>query len=207
MSVGGFVYAQTMTSTPTALRRIESPIGRIEIVGDGEAVIALSIERDGTLPHDDDAERPDAVVDRAAAQLAEYFAGHRRDFDIPVHLVGTAFQLSVWEQLVDLEWGEVVSYGDLGRGTGRATAGRAVGGAVGANPVPIIVPCHRVLGSDGMITGYSGGDGIPTKSWLLAHEGIAHRVPKGHERVAMFDLEAGSAESDAEGADAQPGAA
>jgi methylated-DNA-[protein]-cysteine S-methyltransferase len=189
------------------LRRLDTPIGRIEIVGDGAAVIALSIERDGMLPHDDLPELGDAVLDRAVGQLAEYFAGSRHDFDVPVNLVGTAFQLSVWEQLVDLEWGEVVSYGDLGRGTGRPTAGRAVGGAVGANPVPIIVPCHRVLGSDGTITGYSGGDGIPTKSWLLAHEGIAHRVPKGYEPVALFDLEAGQAEQLAESALAKSGAA
>ncbi|GHF07237.1 methylated-DNA--[protein]-cysteine S-methyltransferase [Pseudolysinimonas yzui] len=196
-----------MTTTPAALRRIDSPLGRIEIVGDGSAVIALSIERDGSLPHDDLPEAPDAVLDRAAAQLAEYFAGRRRDFDVPVSLAGTAFQKAVWEQLVDLEWGEVVSYGDLGRGTGRATAGRAVGGAVGANPVPIIVPCHRVLGSDGMITGYSGGEGIPTKSWLLAHEGIAHRVPRSHEPVSLFDLEAGDAEAAADGFAQRSGAA
>ena len=191
------------TTPPAALRRIDSPIGRIEIVGDGAAVISLSIERDGMLPHDEVAEAPDAVLDRAVAQLEEYFAGHRRVFDVPVNLAGTAFQLSVWEQLVDLEWGEVVSYGELGRSTGRETAGRAVGGAVGANPVPIIVPCHRVLGSDGTITGYSGGEGIPTKSWLLAHEGIAHRVPKGTPpfrgaAVSLFDLEAGDAETRAE---------
>ena len=194
------------TTPPAALRRIDSPIGRIEIVGDGAAVTALSIERDGSLPHDELPEVADAVLDRAVAQLEEYFAGHRRDFDVPVNLAGTAFQLSVWEQLVDLEWGEVVSYGDLGRSTGRATAGRAVGGAVGANPIPIIVPCHRVLGSDGTITGYSGGEGIPTKSWLLAHEGIAHRVPKGYEPVSLFDLEAGDAETQAESVP-QPGAA
>ena len=82
------------------------------------------------------------------------------------------------EQLIALDWGEVVSYGELGRATGRATAGRAVGGAVGANPVPIIVPCHRVLGGSGRITGYSGGEGVPTKAWLLAHEGIPHSVPR-----------------------------
>ena len=190
--------AMTSTPSPVALRRIDSPIGRIEIVGDGAAVVSLSIERDGMLPNDELPEASDAVLDRAVAQLDEYFAGHRRDFDVPVNLAGTAFQLAVWEQLVDLGWGEVVSYGDLGRGTGRATAGRAVGGAVGANPVPIIVPCHRVLGSDGTITGYSGGEGIPTKSWLLAHEGIAHRVPKGYDAVPLFDVEAGRAESEAE---------
>jgi methylated-DNA-[protein]-cysteine S-methyltransferase len=164
----------TTAEAPTHLRRLTSPIGRIEVVGNGEAIVALSIEKDGRLPWDEVPERSDAVLDRAVAQLEEYFAGHRRDFDVPVALSGTDFQLAVWEQLVDLEFGEVVSYGELGMATGRATAGRAVGGAVGANPVPIIVPCHRVLGSDGRITGYSGGEGIPTKSWLLDHEGIAH---------------------------------
>jgi len=167
----------TPDPTPIALRRVGSPIGRIEVVGNGTAIVSLAIERDGELPHDEFEERPDAVTDRAIVQLEEYFAGDRHDFDVPVELAGTAFQLAVWEQLVDLEWGEVVSYGDLGMAAGRGPAGRAVGGAVGANPVPIIVPCHRVLGSNGRITGYSGGEGIPTKSWLLAHEGIAHKNP------------------------------
>lgn len=162
---------------PVALRRLDSPIGRIEVVGDGAAIISLAIERHGMLPHDGLEELPDPVTDLAIAQLQEYFAGARHDFDVPVALAGTAFQLAVWEQLVQLEWGEVISYGELGHATGRTTAGRAVGGAVGANPVPIIVPCHRVLGSNGRITGYSGGEGIPTKSWLLDHEGIAHKNP------------------------------
>lgn len=167
----------TPLAEPVALRRMPSPIGRLEIVGDGASIVALAIERDGHLPWEHLDERGDALLDRAVAQLEEYFAGHRRDFDLPVSLAGTAFQLAVWERLVELEWGEVISYGELGRATGRATAGRAVGGAVGANPVPIIVPCHRVLASDGRITGYSGGEGVPTKSWLLAHEGIPHTVP------------------------------
>jgi methylated-DNA-[protein]-cysteine S-methyltransferase len=77
--------------------------------------------------------------------------------------------------LRQLPFGAAVSYADIGRAMGRPTAGRAVGGAVGANPIPIIVPCHRVLASDQRITGYSGGDGIPTKVWLLDHERIAHR--------------------------------
>lgn len=189
--------AMTAPSAPTALRRMPSPIGRIEVVGDGAAVVGLSIERDGMLPHDELPEAPDAIVDAAIAQLEQYFAGERRDFDVPVSLAGTHFQQAVWQQISGLGFGEIASYGDLGRGTGRATAGRAVGGAVGANPVPILVPCHRVLGSDGMITGYSGGEGIPTKSWLLAHEGIAHRVPRGTPEATLFDLEAGAAESGA----------
>lgn len=192
----------TILSPPAALRRMTSPIGRIEVVGDGAAIVSLSIERDGMLPYDDHPETPDAIVDAAVTQLTEYFAGGRHDFDLPVSLAGTTFQTAVWTQICELAWGEVASYGDLGRGTGRATAGRAVGGAVGANPVPIIVPCHRILGGDGMITGYSGGEGIPTKSWLLAHEGIAHRVPRGTPAfsggaVPMFDVEAGAAESGA----------
>lgn len=162
---------------PHSLRRLDSPLGRIELLGDGAAVTSLSIECRGALPHDELPESSDAVLDRAATQLAEYFAGTRHAFDVPVSLAGTEFQRAVWEQLVALEWGEVISYGELGQATGRATAGRAVGGAVGANPVPIIVPCHRVLAGSGKITGYSGGDGVPTKSWLLEHEGIPYSLP------------------------------
>ena len=194
----------TTAPASTHLRRFESPIGRIEVVGNGEAIVSLSIERDGMLPGDALPEQSDPVLDRAVEQLGEYFAGHRHDFDLPLSLVGTAFQLAVWEQLVALDFGEVVSYGELGMATGRPTAGRAVGGAVGANPIPIIVPCHRVLGSDGRITGYSGGAGIPTKSWLLEHEGIAHSVRRATAteqlELSVFEVEAEAAEADAESA-------
>ncbi len=167
-------YSRAMTtSTPDLhLVRVDSPIGRIELIGDGSAVTSLTIERGGSLPHDGEPESSDPVLLRAAAQLTEYFAGDRTDFDVPVRVVGTDFQRAVWERLDALAFGEVISYGELGRATGRPTAGRAVGGAVGANPVPIIVPCHRVLASNRRITGYSAGEGVPTKLWLLAHEGI-----------------------------------
>jgi methylated-DNA-[protein]-cysteine S-methyltransferase len=171
----------TITPTPPVaaptlpLRRIDSPIGRIEIVGNGSAVVALSIEGHGELPHDGYDELSDPVLDRAADQLTEYFAGTRTTFDVPITLHGTEFQRAVWARLRELEFGEVTSYGELGLSTGRATAGRAVGGAVGANPVPILVPCHRVLAANSRITGYSGGDGVPTKVWLLDHEGIGHK--------------------------------
>ena len=185
--VGGGRYSRTMTSRPASstappyLVRVASPIGRLELTSDGEAVTTLSIERAGSLPLEEFPENSAPVLELAKSQLAEYFAGTRHDFDVPVKLTGTEFQKAVWGELATLGWGEVASYGDVGVATGRATAGRAVGGAVGANPIPIIVPCHRILAGNGKITGYSGGNGIPTKAWLLDHEGIVHRtvVPAG----------------------------
>lgn len=158
--------------TNVYLIRLDSPIGRIELVADADAVIALSIERGGVLPHDDEPERSNPVLESARSQLLEYFAGRRTDFDIPVRLVGTPFQTAVWAELERLGWGEAISYGALAAAVGKPGSARAIGGAVGANPVPIIVGCHRVLASDGRITGYSGGNGIPTKLWLLGHERI-----------------------------------
>ena len=154
------------------LTRLDSPLGRIELVGDDDALTGVTIERDGALPHDGEPERSNAVLDDARSQLLEYFAGARTDFDVPVRLAGTAFQQAVWAELERLQWGEAISYGALATAVGKPGSARAIGGAVGANPVPIIVGCHRVLASDGRITGYSGGDGIPTKLWLLGHERI-----------------------------------
>jgi len=154
---------------------VESPLGRILLVGDDDAVTLLEIETATGFRAGEAPDAPNAVLELAAAQLREYFAGERREFDVPVRLTGTSFQRAIWAELDAIPFGEVRSYGELGRATGRATAGRAVGGAVGANPVPLIVPCHRVLASDRRITGYSAGLGVSTKVWLLDHEGIAHR--------------------------------
>ncbi|MGI9823258.1 methylated-DNA--[protein]-cysteine S-methyltransferase [Agromyces sp. Marseille-Q5079] len=158
--------------TERHLVRIDSPIGRIEIIADGSAITALSIEHDGTLLHDGEPEHSDAVLERAKTQLAEYFDGVRTEFDLPVHLEGTEFQRAVWERLRRLRHGDATSYGALAAAVGKPGSARAIGGAVGANPVPIIIGCHRVLASDGRITGYSGGEGVPTKLWLLGHEKI-----------------------------------
>jgi methylated-DNA-[protein]-cysteine S-methyltransferase len=174
------MFSRSPTQTaPAHLTRVDSPLGRIEITSDGAAITSLSIERHGDdgiarLPFDEVPENPSRLLDLAATQLGEYFAGTRQNFELPVAFHGTAFQESIWSQLVDIPFGEVMSYGELGLASGRASAGRAVGGAVGANPVPIIVPCHRVLAGNRRITGYSGGNGIPTKVWLLDHEGIEH---------------------------------
>jgi methylated-DNA-[protein]-cysteine S-methyltransferase len=160
------------TPIPLFLARTDSPIGRLELTSDGDAVTSLSIARDGHLPLEALPENPNAVLEEAVRQLGEYFAGSRTGFDVPLHLRGTDFQKSVWAVLARLPFGEFTSYGEIGLELGLLTAGRAVGGAVGANPAPLLIGCHRVLSSTGKVTGYSGGEGVPTKLWLLAHEGI-----------------------------------
>ncbi|WP_207229338.1 methylated-DNA--[protein]-cysteine S-methyltransferase [Ktedonosporobacter rubrisoli] len=111
-----------------------------------------------------------AALQQATDELRRYFAGERIQFNCPLDLHGTPFQLAVWHELCRIPYGETRSYGEIARAIGRPTASRAVGAANGANPVAIIVPCHRVIGSNGSLTGYGGG--LPTKSWLLALEGV-----------------------------------
>lgn len=114
------------------------------------------------------------LLNRVAAQLREYFAGTRTTFDLPLEPSGTDFQLSVWELLRKIPYGVTTSYGELARRLGDPKASRAVGAANGANPIPIIVPCHRVVGSKGELTGFGGG--LDRKRWLLEHEGALMRL-------------------------------
>lgn len=162
-------------TTFDSIIRTDSPLGRLELLAHRGKVVSIEIERRGRLRYQDEPEKSSPVLDKARKQLSEYFAGKRRSFQIPLSVEGTEFQRAVWDAVNGIPFGQVLSYGEVGHETGRPTAGRAVGGAVGANPIPIIIPCHRVLASDGRITGYSGGNGIETKAWLLDHEGIAHR--------------------------------
>jgi methylated-DNA-[protein]-cysteine S-methyltransferase len=106
----------------------------------------------------------------AEEQLREYFDGSRRTFDLPLDLRGTPFRLAVWQALLEIPFGRTVSYGDIARQIGKPTAVRAVGAANGANPIGLVVPCHRVVGSDGALTGYAGG--LAAKRTLLSHEGV-----------------------------------
>lgn len=169
--------AAAIAARATARRVIDSPIGRILLLGDGDHVTLLEIEgaHGFRSPEPSAPLGGDAVLDAAATQLDEYFHAGRQRFDVPVLLQGTAFQQQIWQQLRAIPFGETRTYGELGIASGRATAGRAVGGAVGANPVPLLIPCHRVLAGDRRITGYSAGAGVPTKVQLLDLEGIAHR--------------------------------
>jgi methylated-DNA-[protein]-cysteine S-methyltransferase len=169
-----------MTQTQHTFTTIESPLGRIELESNGRALTWLSIEGDehsehGALRHGGASGTSDPVLTQAINELGEYFGGQRHDFSVPVELSGTPFQQSVWAQLSGIGWGKHRSYADIAEAIGKPGAFRAVGGAVGANPVPLIVGCHRVLARDGRITGYSAGRGIATKQFLLALEGIQSR--------------------------------
>lgn len=164
-----------MTSVATTDTRtthtFPSPVGDITLWLEGNALARLTIHDGPAAAAATTPEHP--VLADIVAQLAEYFAGHRQSFDVPLALRGTTFQEDIWNTLVDIPYGHTRSYGELGARAGHPGSARAVGGAVGANPVPIIVPCHRVMGKDGAITGYSGGSGIPTKQWLLRMEQAA----------------------------------
>lgn len=115
-----------------------------------------------------DWQRDDSAFDDVRVQLDEYFAGDRREFDLPCSGVGTVFQQQVWAALVEIPYGETTSYGELAAAISSPSASRAVGLANGQNPISIIVPCHRVVGADGSLTGYGGG--LDAKRWLLSHE-------------------------------------
>jgi methylated-DNA-[protein]-cysteine S-methyltransferase len=152
---------------------IDSPLGQLFLHGDGHFLMGLFTPR-----HLDDPKggrRPDASWQQSDApftavreQLADYFAGKRQEFDVPLKLAGTPFQQRVWQELVRIPFGTTISYGQLAERVGTPTASRAVGQANGRNPVSIIVPCHRVIGANGKLTGYGGG--IDKKQWLLAWE-------------------------------------
>ncbi|PZS25530.1 MAG: cysteine methyltransferase [Pseudonocardiales bacterium] len=148
---------------------IDSPIGPLLAVRDEVGLAGLYLPNArhpvSVAP---EWERDDDAFDDVRAQLDEYFAGRRRDFDLPLHMIGTAFQQRVWTALLDIPYGETTSYGKTAAAIGAPTASRAVGLANGQNPIPIIVPCHRVVGANGSLTGYGGG--LEAKRWLLALE-------------------------------------
>ncbi len=151
---------------------LESPIGRLLLTSDATNLTGLYMESSRKALSTEDWKENGAVEPLAAArrQLEEYFAGTRRAFDLPLRLQGTDFQRRVWRELDEIPYGVTWSYGQLARRIGNPSASRAVGLANGRNPISILVPCHRVIGADGSLTGYGGG--LERKQWLLAHEGL-----------------------------------
>ena len=155
---------------------LETPIGELLLAGDEDALSLVSFPQ-GSMRRDpdDDWIYNEKPFTAARQQLSEYFAGERKDFDLPLRLNGTEFQLSVLEALQRIPYGETMSYANIAERIGRPKAVRAVGAANGRNPVPIIVPCHRVIGSQGDLTGFGGG--LDTKKALLRLEAEHSQFP------------------------------
>ena len=147
---------------------ISSPIGDLTLTEEEGALTGLYF---GRLSRPGEA-GPTALLEEAARQLREYFAGQRREFDLPLRLRGTAFQMQVWQVLQAIPYGEVRTYGEIARAIGKPKACRAVGMANHNNPISIIVPCHRVVGAGGSLTGYGGG--LENKRFLLELEKRNH---------------------------------
>jgi methylated-DNA-[protein]-cysteine S-methyltransferase len=159
---------------------LDSPVGPLVLVDVDGALAGLYMTGQKTLPVDV-GPRDDAALPAAREQLTGYFAGELRDFDLPLHEEGTDFQRRVWAALREVPYGTTCSYAELAAAVGSPTAVRAVGSANGRNRIGVVVPCHRVVGASGALTGYAGG--VANKAWLLAHEAGA---------VGLFDAGAGT---------------
>ena len=154
---------------------MDSPVGTLRLVADREGLREIWFEHER---HPKQAQsswvRAKAPLRFARVQLEEYFAGKRQQFELPLHPIGTPFQMEVWQELRRIPYGITISYGELARRIGKPQAMRAVGAANGRNPLPIVVPCHRVIGADGSLTGFGGG--LPIKRHLL---GLETQVARG----------------------------
>jgi len=167
-----------MTETLTTAT-MPSPVGELVIVASdaGLRAILWPEERDGRVAFAEETAAGDhPVIEQTKRQLTEYIAGDRKNFDLPLDLVGTQFQQEVWAGLARIPYGETQSYGELADELDKPGAARAVGAATGRNPISIVVPCHRLVGASGKLTGFAGG--IDAKRWLLEHESPSQ---------AMFD--------------------
>ena len=155
-----------------ARARLHTPFGELTVVASDAGVRYVMFDNDAhpksfaNMTIVDDSKHH--VVASAVHQLNEYIAGDRREFDVPLDLVGTEFQVQAWRSLANIPFGTTASYAQQAASIGRPTATRAIGAANGRNPVVVVLPCHRVIGADGSLTGFGGG--LPTKKWLLQHE-------------------------------------
>lgn len=165
--------------TTLRMRRMASPIGDLTLIASDQGItnILFAGQRphDVGLPDEIPADGGDRNLAAAATQLAEYFSGSRKEFDLTLDLKGTDFQRQAWLALVDVPYGETTSYGAQAAAVGRPGAARAVGAANGQNPIPIVLPCHRIVGADGSLTGFGGG--LDVKRQLLDMERDQQALP------------------------------
>jgi methylated-DNA-[protein]-cysteine S-methyltransferase len=157
--------------TELSYTHIDSPVGSLMVAGDIDALhyLCFPTSRNAIAPQSD-WHQTDAPFQEVRRQLSAYFNGELRQFDLPLFLTGTDFQKSVWRYLATIPFGETQSYGQLAAAIEHPKASRAVGAANGSNPIAIILPCHRVIGANGSLTGFGGG--LSTKEYLLSHEGV-----------------------------------
>lgn len=162
----------TTQTTPTLKSAtFDSPVGLLTIVASdaGLRAVLWPVEKDGRVSFAEPVEAGDhPIIDATICQLRQYQDGELQSFDLPLDLVGTDFQKSVWKALSSIPYGETMSYGELAAELGKPSASRAVGSATGRNPISIVVPCHRLVASSGKLTGFAGG--LDAKRWLLDHE-------------------------------------
>ena len=176
---------------PIATTTIESPVGPLTLTAEGGALTRVHMYEQRHMPTSipPEWERDDDAFTEIVAQLDDYFAGTLTEFDLPLAAAGTDFQKRVWRALCEIPYGETISYGELARYVGKPGASRAVGLANGRNPIGIVVPCHRVIGADGSLTGYGGG--IERKVWLLQHEATYRPDgPAGRGEAGLATVEA-----------------
>jgi methylated-DNA-[protein]-cysteine S-methyltransferase len=157
-----------MSESVISRRSFPSPFGFITVTAEDKKITSVELCKKATSLGSS------KVLEDAAKQLDSYLKGTLPKFSLPLKVSGTPFQLAVWKAIANVPFGKTVSYGEIAAAIGKPQAARAVGAAVGANPTPLLVGCHRVLGSNGALTGYSGGQGIKTKKLLLDHEGISY---------------------------------
>ena len=151
---------------------VSSPVGRLRLTASRRGLVSIDVVRSAAKVASRTPTGPaGSILDRTRRQLEQYFSGRRRSFDVPLDLRGTEFQVAAWKAMMRIPYGTTISYGDQARAMGKPTAFRAVGSANGRNPIPIIVPCHRVLASDGTLGGYSLG--LSMKRRLLSLEGVS----------------------------------
>lgn len=156
-------------------KTMNSPLGTLYLIANEEALISLDTISSNLYKQAIES-KTDKILNLASIQLTEYFQGKRTHFDLPLEPEGTPFQQIAWKALMQIPYAQIWSYGEQAKFIKKPKASRAIGGANGKNPIPIIIPCHRVIGSTGKLTGYSGG--MEMKIWLLEHEGHLLSVDK-----------------------------
>ena len=154
----------------TYVTYMDSPVGKLTLRGTADRLTGIEFESESSRHSDDDAVHSEEPFQEVIRQLRSYFAGERTTFELPLDPHGTTFKRKTWDALLDIPYGETITYGELARRVGQPTASRAVGAANGKNPLPIVIPCHRVIGAGGLLTGYGGG--LEIKQKLLAIERV-----------------------------------